>query len=64
MSNICSNENLCLLSAVAYMSLLGKEGLRDVAKLCAAKAVFVKDLLTQIKGVELVNKNPFLMNLS
>jgi len=59
MSNICSNENLCLLSAVVYMTALGKEGLRDVAKLCAAKAVFAKDTLTQIKGVKLVGKNPF-----
>ena len=59
MSNICSNENLCLLSAAVYMSLLGKEGLRDVAKLCAAKAVYAKDLLTQIKGVEFVGNNPF-----
>ncbi len=58
-SNICSNENLCLITALAYMTLLGKEGLRDVAKLCAAKAVFAKDALTQIKGVELVGDYPF-----
>ena len=51
MSNICSNQNLCLLSAGVYMSLLGKEGLRDVAKLCASKAIFAKDLLIKIKGI-------------
>jgi glycine dehydrogenase subunit 1 len=59
MSNICSNENLCLLSAAAYMTLLGKEGFRDVAKLCASKAVFAKDILTQIRGVKLVGNRPF-----
>ena len=59
MSNICSNENLCLLSAITYMTLLGKEGLRDVAKLCASKAVYTKDILTKIKGVESVDTNPF-----
>ncbi len=60
MSNICSNENLCVLSAVTYMTLLGKEGLRNVAKLSASKAVFAKELLTQIKGIELIEDKPFL----
>ena len=59
MSNICSNENLCVLSAVTYMTLLGKEGLRDVAKLSASKAVFAKEMLTRIKGIELLDDKPF-----
>ncbi|HJO93603.1 MAG TPA: aminomethyl-transferring glycine dehydrogenase subunit GcvPA [Victivallales bacterium] len=59
MSNICSNESLCLLSAIIYMSTVGKEGLRHIAKLCAAKAIYAKELITKIKGVKPVGNNPF-----
>jgi len=59
MSNICSNENLCALRALAYMTFVGKEGLRHVAKLCSAKAVYLKNLLTAIKGVDIVGNVPF-----
>jgi len=51
-SNICSNEALCALRALIYMSLLGKEGLKKVAKLCMDKAEFAKKVLSEIKGVE------------
>ena len=50
-SNICSNEGLCALRALAYMTMIGKEGLVEVAKLCAAKAVFLRDQLLAIPGV-------------
>lgn len=59
MSNVCSNESSCALSAIIYLSLIGKEGLRKVASLCASKAVYAKELLTQIKGVESVGNAPF-----
>ena len=59
MSNICSNEGLCALAASVYMSSLGKEGLRHVAKLCAAKAVYARELLLDIKGVKPVGDSPF-----
>ena len=59
MSNICSNESLCAFAALAYLACVGKEGLRKVANLCAAKAVFAKELLTSIKGVEPVGDTPF-----
>ena len=42
MSNICSNENLCVLSAVVYMTLLGKEGLRDVANYVRQKPFLLR----------------------
>jgi glycine dehydrogenase subunit 1 len=52
-SNICTNEALCALGALVYMSLLGKEGLRDVANLCAAKAAYARQRLGRIPGVSI-----------
>ena len=59
MSNICSNENLCALTALAYLTCVGKSGLIQVAELCMAKANFARDELLQIKGVEAVSDDPF-----
>jgi glycine dehydrogenase subunit 1 len=50
-SNICSNEALCALSATIYLSLLGREGLRETAQLCADKASYAYQRLTAIPGV-------------
>ncbi len=52
-SNICSNEALCALRAIIYLSLLGKQGLKRVATMCAAKARYARQRLTQIPGVKL-----------
>jgi glycine dehydrogenase subunit 1 len=51
-SNICSNEALCALTALVYMSLMGKEGLRETAQLCADKASYAYNRLTAIPGVK------------
>jgi glycine dehydrogenase subunit 1 len=51
-SNICSNEALCALTALVYLSLMGKEGLREVAQLCADKASYAYQRLTAIPGVK------------
>ena len=59
MSNICSNENLCALSALAYLSCVGKQGLIDVARACAANAVFAREQLLAIDGVEAVGGEAF-----
>ncbi len=45
MSNICSNQALCALRALIYLCLMGKEGLRDVARHCHAKSEYLKGLL-------------------
>jgi glycine dehydrogenase subunit 1 len=55
MSNICSNQALCALRALIYMSLLGKEGLVDVATQCHAKAEYLK---SQLGFAEQLNDSP------
>jgi len=51
-SNICSNEALCALTALVYLSLMGKEGLQETAQLCADKASYAYHKLTAIPGVK------------
>jgi len=58
-SNICSNEALCALRAVAYLSLLGKKGIRDLAFINLDKAAFAKEILEKIPGVLKVGEPPF-----
>ncbi len=57
-SNICSNQNLMALRATIYLSLMGREGLADVAELCYQKSAYLKKALSQIEGVRIVNKKP------
>jgi glycine dehydrogenase subunit 1 len=45
-SNICSNQALCALRALIHLCMLGKEGLREVATACHAKAEYLKSKLT------------------
>jgi glycine dehydrogenase subunit 1 len=52
-SNICTNQSLCALTTLAYLSLLGKQGLRDVAQICADKAFYCQNRLLAIDGVRL-----------
>jgi glycine dehydrogenase subunit 1 len=58
-SNICSNEALNALAAVTYLSWLGKRGLRELAELCAKKAHYLAQGISQIKGYSLLFEGPF-----
>jgi glycine dehydrogenase subunit 1 len=53
-SNICTNQALCALTAAVHLCLLGKEGLRDMAKQNVAKAQFALMELEKIPGVRRV----------
>lgn len=57
-SNICSNQALCALNAVIYMTLLGPEGLREAATLELERAHRLKDLLAA-DGHKLKFDGPF-----
>ncbi len=49
-SNICTNQGLIALAATIYMSLAGREGMREVALHNRAKALYTRDRLTRIPG--------------
>ncbi len=59
-SNICSNQGLMTLASAVYLSLLGKEGLREVAELNYHKAHYAAHRLATLPGYELLFPNtPF-----
>ena len=51
-SNICTNVSLCALQAGIYMSLIGRQGLKELAQTNWNKAEFMKRQLEGIDGVE------------
>jgi glycine dehydrogenase subunit 1 len=61
-SNICSNEALCALRTLIYLSLLGKSGLVEVAEQCALSASYAWDRLTAIPGVKPTFKGGYFFN--
>jgi len=52
-SNICTNQGLCALTALVYLSLLGKRGLAELAQVCADKAYYAQQRLLEVPGVSL-----------
>jgi glycine cleavage system P protein (glycine dehydrogenase) subunit 1 len=58
-SNICTNQALCALAATVHLTLLGKEGLREMAEQNVAKAQFALAELTKIPGVRRRFDAPF-----
>jgi len=58
-SNICTNQALCALAATVHLSLLGKEGIREMAEQNVAKARFVLSALEKIPGVRRSFSSPF-----
>jgi glycine dehydrogenase subunit 1 len=45
-SNICTNQGLFALRAAVYLSLMGPQGMRQVAELCLQKSRYALDRLT------------------
>ena len=57
-SNICSNEALCALRAVVYLSLIGKAGIAKLARLNHDKSEYAKDCIGKIPGVTVKKSSP------
>ncbi|NWF63817.1 MAG: aminomethyl-transferring glycine dehydrogenase subunit GcvPA [Chloroflexi bacterium] len=58
-SNICTNQGLLALGCSVYMSVLGKQGLQEVANLCYQKAHYAAAELSKIKSFGLCHPEPF-----
>ena len=58
-SNICSNEALCALNAAIYLTLLGPQGLKEVAELNVERAHQLAEKIGQVKGFKVTTKMPF-----
>ncbi len=53
-SNICSNQGLCALRGLIFLSSVGKAGLADLARLNRDKAEYAKAQLAGIPGVSVL----------
>ena len=58
-SNICSNESLMALNVTIYMSLMGKEGLKEAAEQSYAGAHYLCDELVNTGRFTLAYNQPF-----
>jgi glycine dehydrogenase subunit 1 len=58
-SNICTNQGLMALAATIYLSLLGKQGFKQVASLCYQKAHYAAGKLNRLKGFKVDQTIPF-----
>lgn len=58
-SNICSNQGLCALRGLIFLSTIGKEGLCQLASLNRDKAEYAKLRLAGIPGVKLLSGATF-----
>lgn len=58
-SNICTNQGLMVTASTIYMSMLGPQGLRQIAMLCHERARELKKEMLTIPGVEAVFSSPF-----
>jgi glycine dehydrogenase subunit 1 len=58
-SNICTNQGLMALAVTAYLSTVGRAGLKQVAELCYHKAHYTAQAIDQLDGYELWNRDPF-----
>ncbi len=58
-SNICTNQGLMALAACVYMSVMGKQGLRQAANLCYQKAHYAADQIGKLDGWRVWTDKPF-----
>jgi glycine dehydrogenase subunit 1 len=57
-SNVCTNQALFALRATVYLSLMGPQGLRDVARLCLQKSHYARQAFAATERFELAFDRP------
>ncbi len=55
-SNICSNQSLCALRALIFLSAYGKEGFRELSRRNYELSEFAKKNLAKVRGVSVWNR--------
>lgn len=58
-SNICTNQALCALAVTIFLSIYGKQGLRELAEQNLAKAHYLAERLTKLPGLRQPFAAPF-----
>jgi glycine dehydrogenase subunit 1 len=58
-SNICTNQGLMVLASAVYLSLLGRQGLAQVANLNYQNAHYAAQQITALPGYEMCFDTPF-----
>ena len=58
-SNICTNQALMALAAAIYMSLMGRQGMRQVATLTYQNTHYAAKQIGAVPGYAVVDNGPF-----
>jgi glycine dehydrogenase subunit 1 len=58
-SNICTNQALMALAAGVYLSLMGRQGMRQVAELCYHRAQYAAAQIAALPGYTVQDRGPF-----
>lgn len=58
-SNICTNNSLNALAASVYLSLIGPQGLKEIANICFQRAHYLANKISQIPGFIIPFQNFF-----
>jgi len=58
-SNICTNQGLMALAATIYMGLMGKQGIREVARQSHLKAAYLRKKVGELDRFSLPHDAPF-----
>jgi glycine dehydrogenase subunit 1 len=63
-SNICTNQAQNALVATVYMALVGKNGFKEIAEMCAQRARYAQKRIVGIEGFESANSALFFNEFS
>lgn len=58
-SNICTNQGLNALIVTIWLSLIGRQGLQELAQICVQRAHYCAERISQIPGFKCHSRNPF-----